>query len=80
MVNVLAATADRLGDKGDTSPRTSPGSYCRRLGMITEHKGDPTDQPYRLSTLAERRAKVVGLDVSFVAATVRDVVETQGPV
>lgn len=82
LVNVLAATTDRLAEKGHTITETQTRIILQSLRdeKETSRDGapeDPEDHTYRLSELAERVANVIGLDESFVATTVEDVVETR---
>lgn len=77
LVNVLAAVTDRLAEKGHNVTEAQTRLILQSLRSGKGDAGEPEDEPFRLSKLAQRTSEVVRLDASFVAALIEDVVETQ---
>lgn len=79
LVNVLAATADRLSQNGYTVTETQTRVILKV--MRDREGGDvaPEEASYRLDTLAETASEVVGINRKYLKATVHQVVEPDRP-
>lgn len=75
LVNVLAATTERLERKGHTVTEAQTRIILKRMRAEAPEGKEPEQAEYRLGALAAGVATVAHVDEAYVASVVRDVVE-----